>query len=189
MTTPASKPPIWDALRPEVQRFAIVMERVLRHNDHKGGWRYTDARTLLLRTYVEMGELHKAMLNSDFSAPDVMILREAADVANFCMMIADNLGGLALVRDEVPAHPPHALTASEVNDTNRRLMFHNRGYRDGATSHFDSEASADPEDTHGDYLRGFRNGRDAFLAASEAFTAQASRETPEPGAASIENDE
>lgn len=84
--------------RPEVQWFSCEMESVLRANDHKGGWHGegTDGFLLMLRT--EMKELEDAVegerdamgSREEYVAWSKKVIREAVDVANFAMMIADN---------------------------------------------------------------------------------------------------
>ncbi|AHD06471.1 hypothetical protein [Paenibacillus larvae] len=72
-------------LRPEVQWFAEQMELKLRENDHKGGWSDENLEHLLWRLGEEYAELRTAIeLETD-------IMREAVDVANFAMMIADRV--------------------------------------------------------------------------------------------------
>lgn len=73
--------------RPSLRRFVYEMERRLLANDHKGGWRGCEELWLMLRLMEEVGELAHA-LNVGGAAH---IVREAADVANLAMMIADNL--------------------------------------------------------------------------------------------------
>lgn len=84
--------------RPEVIAFARVMEEKLRKNDHKGGWKGESARWLLDRVSQEIAELDLAVtcLNDGgcrhFSSEHEKrrnVAQEAADVANFCMMVAD----------------------------------------------------------------------------------------------------
>lgn len=72
-------------LRSVVRLFAEMMEARLRANNHKPGWRNDDLHDLLFRLQEEREELIIAMLGEDADA----VLREAADVANFAMMIAD----------------------------------------------------------------------------------------------------
>lgn len=76
-------------LRPEVLRFAMAMEKELRQNDHKGGWKSMGNPGLLVRLHEEMEEL-RCVLDNDRPARE--ILSESADVANFAMMLADNAG-------------------------------------------------------------------------------------------------
>lgn len=78
-------------MRPVVKRFAEAMEKQLCANDHKGGWAGTEAFELLAHLREEYTELRRAMF--PFVSPEA-VLREAADVANFAMMIADVFGAL-----------------------------------------------------------------------------------------------
>ena len=70
-------------LRKEVRAFARAMESALRENDWKGHWRYCTGTYLFNRLRGEVNELSRATTPEDR-------LEEAADVANFAMMIADN---------------------------------------------------------------------------------------------------
>ena len=79
-------------LRPEVQRFAEMMESKLRENDHKGGWEDDTCGSLFARMIEEGDELHEAL--AQIRQIPEKVAGEAADVANFCLMIADNSGGL-----------------------------------------------------------------------------------------------
>jgi hypothetical protein len=72
-------------LRPVVVWFARAMERKLRENDHKPGWRGEDAGALLERVDDEIDELKRAV----GVRPPLVVLDEAADVANMAMMVAD----------------------------------------------------------------------------------------------------
>jgi hypothetical protein len=82
-------------LRPEVEWFARKMEDKLRENDFKGGWKNDGVIELWERLDEEASEL-KSVLSSgavrEYRTKHG--IREAADVANFAMMIAD------LLRDE-----------------------------------------------------------------------------------------
>ena len=77
-------------IRPEVMRFAEAMENKLRANGSKGyyGWKDMTPLELLSRVEDELTELKK--LKAD--APDSVMLGEAADVANFLMMLCDVCG-------------------------------------------------------------------------------------------------
>ena len=68
-------------LRPEVAAFAQAMENALRENDWKGHWRHCSGTYLFNRLRGEVNELSRASTSAR--------LKEAADVANFAMMIAD----------------------------------------------------------------------------------------------------
>jgi hypothetical protein len=93
-------------LRPCVAAFAQLMERALRDNDDKGGWSDCPYDYLLRRLGEETVELAETVESVRWATPmedrgDVPIFRkvlalgrEAADVANFAMMIADNAGAL-----------------------------------------------------------------------------------------------
>ena len=73
------------------------MEAQLRANDHKGGWRGDTAAALHKRLLEETEELSEALnWRSAFLgvADPEKIGSEAADVANFAMMIADVCGAL-----------------------------------------------------------------------------------------------
>ena len=76
-------------LRPEVLWFAQEMEKKLRANDHKGGWD-DDEVSLYKRLKQEVAELGREV-NADFMLNAFAVIREAADVGNFAMMIAHNI--------------------------------------------------------------------------------------------------
>jgi hypothetical protein len=94
-------------LRPEVRRFAELMEEKLRANDHKGGWQGDSAFDLVARASEELDELDVAVsqhlarraelpaVRSHWLPNAMRVAREAADVANFAMMVADVCGALA----------------------------------------------------------------------------------------------
>jgi hypothetical protein len=92
-------------VRPEVAQFAEEMEKQLRANEDKGGWKSCDRRFLLeelCKNYYRLEEMliwfegpgntKRNTLVSDENMPE--ILRRCANIANFVMMIADNHGGL-----------------------------------------------------------------------------------------------
>ena len=76
-------------LRPEVRWFAEQMELQLQANDWKGGWHNDGLAPLYGRLREEMQELEYAIFPRWQKAAG-RILLEAADVANFAMMLADN---------------------------------------------------------------------------------------------------
>lgn len=78
-------------LRQSVATFAQAMEEKLRENDHKGGWKKCDMQYLSMRLTQEREELRRAVERGN---PEE-VLREAADVANYCMMIAENIAAQA----------------------------------------------------------------------------------------------
>ena len=84
-------------VRPEVAKFAIEMETVLRKNDHKTGWRGMEHDTLLRRIRDEFEELRDAQSHissheCDRSDPAYIqfMRKEAIDIANFCMFLCHN---------------------------------------------------------------------------------------------------
>ena len=72
--------------RGSVHRFANSMEEQLRANDHKGGWANMTHQALYRRLREESSELWHAIQDHDTGA----IIKEAADVGNFAMMISEN---------------------------------------------------------------------------------------------------
>lgn len=100
-----------DGWRPEVRAFADLMEATLRRNDHKGGWKTCKRAWLWERCREELTELLDAMDRQQaYDTSDRgarlgpahfagVIGREAADVANFAMMIADVSGALQVKPD------------------------------------------------------------------------------------------
>ena len=78
--------------RQEVRSFARLMEDRLKANDHKGGWQDMSEFDLFARVEDEVLELDEVLRS--IGLPRVCIPPEAADVANFCMMIVDVVGGL-----------------------------------------------------------------------------------------------
>ena len=78
-------------LRPEVRWFAEQMERRLRANDHKGGWLGDQLHTLFDRLKEETSELEQELWKlADEHYGHQAVVKEAADVANFAMMVATN---------------------------------------------------------------------------------------------------
>lgn len=73
-------------MRPVVEAFAHAMEYKLQRNDHKGGWAETPNRVLFDRLEDEVKELADALARGNY----LEIMLEAADVANFALMLAHN---------------------------------------------------------------------------------------------------
>lgn len=72
--------------------FTWRMHKMLWKNRHKGGWDYDHSEDLLVRLKQEISELEKE-LNNPYKHQDQKlyypkVVNEAADVANFAMMIA-----------------------------------------------------------------------------------------------------
>jgi hypothetical protein len=74
-----------------VLKFAVDMEKALLRNDHKVGWQDARCRWLLHRLKEELDELEAVLRCPNGSDSVGLAVREAADVANFAMMIADNI--------------------------------------------------------------------------------------------------
>lgn len=85
--------------RPEVQAFAEAMERKLRQNDHKGGWKKESVAWLEKRLTEEGAELAheiKKFRDKQETADKERLLSEMADFMNFLMMLADVTGCLEI---------------------------------------------------------------------------------------------
>ena len=83
--------------RPEVEKFADLMEQVLQDNDWKGGWANYSMQWLFLKLIEEVAELGFLVREPNIYNPErqrEMIKRESADIANIAMMIADKTGTL-----------------------------------------------------------------------------------------------
>lgn len=107
--------------RPEVVAFADAMERKLRANDYKGGWKDMAPHLLLMRVFDELDEFVETIRPEAKASVTFRIvgflsrsaagalaqwgpfmrtranpdcLDEAADVANLLMMVVDTLGKL-----------------------------------------------------------------------------------------------
>ena len=87
----------------QVEKIAELMQHKLDKNKHKEcavmnpdgkgrGWNKCDVRWLLMRLREEADEIEKAL--NDNEEP-IEVAKECADVCNFAMMIADNVGGLS----------------------------------------------------------------------------------------------
>lgn len=74
----------YDDVRPEIKRFALLMEKKLQANEQKGTWKESSIKYLFSRLEDEVAELRNAI-----AYPSGDIIGEASDVANFAMMIYD----------------------------------------------------------------------------------------------------
>ena len=70
-----------------VRKLSDVQREKLRYNRHKDHWRHYSPKQMLRRAETELRELRRA-IEADKPAPDVWA--EAADVANFVAMVAQN---------------------------------------------------------------------------------------------------
>jgi hypothetical protein len=87
-------------VRKEIEWFAVEMEQTLRDNDHKGHWSHCGYQYLTRRLHEEVLELNMALVETGrfgdvhwtaHAEDRRRLIREATDVANFAMMIADNV--------------------------------------------------------------------------------------------------
>ncbi|MBB6672602.1 hypothetical protein [Cohnella nanjingensis] len=77
-------------IREPVQWFAEQMEQTLRRNDHKGGWGACSDAYLWGKLEEEIEELRQHYPRYDRPGELDGIARDASDVANIVMMLADN---------------------------------------------------------------------------------------------------
>jgi NTP pyrophosphatase (non-canonical NTP hydrolase) len=122
-------------LRPEVLAFARLMERELRANDHKPGWKNDRIGQLAPRVVQEADELLRAVRRLEerwgehlCGGPDrgsvrmsdadmrQSVVEEAADVANMAMMVADVLGALPALATPVSAPVGEGRHSFKVGD-------------------------------------------------------------------------
>lgn len=81
-------------MRKEVKWFAEQMEKILKENDGKGGWQQEDLSYLFESLRAEVGELRVKLppYGDVESVKDRKgTIKECVDLANFAMMIADNV--------------------------------------------------------------------------------------------------
>ncbi len=81
--------------RPEVVKFAVLMEQQLRkHDDTRGpaGWKTDKPMRLFEHLEEEVGELYDAV--QDVPLDKEKIAKEGADAGNMVMMVVDACGGL-----------------------------------------------------------------------------------------------
>ena len=128
-------------VRPQVLWFAQQMEAKLQANDHKGGWENESIHSLIGRLGQEWRELHDALFPPWKRDPE-RVAEEAADVANFTMMIA---GVVRKTGPEMPGLKQWARTAVDRVDrglgTAQELLDHLRAVKAGmeADVHSDDE--------------------------------------------------
>lgn len=81
----------WLEVQDVVERFKHIMLAKLAKNRHKGdaeNWRKDKVQDLMDRLWEEVYELELALMDG---SPPEEVEKEAADVANFCLMIADKV--------------------------------------------------------------------------------------------------
>lgn len=77
-----------------IEQFSQVMREKLSENLHKSGWHDSSTAYLIGRLKEELVELEESLIKLDAENNEVNRWEsslECADVANFAMMIADNL--------------------------------------------------------------------------------------------------
>jgi len=122
-------------VRPELLRFAVLLERELRVNDEaKGweGWKKDRPNSLLKRVHEELEELDKVYRDDvdpqDPSSVGVhrdLIAEEASDVGNMLMMFLDVLGILPELQSCSPLEKARNTILNSVKDllTQGGMMF------------------------------------------------------------------
>lgn len=82
------RPVMPQSVRPELRWFVVEMEKKLKANDHKGGWDNMSANELRSRLEDELQELTLVLDKPAHLYTPQQAVDEAADVANFAMMVA-----------------------------------------------------------------------------------------------------
>jgi len=97
-------------MRIELERFVEEMERILKENDYKGGWKKTDNDFLIKKLIEEFAEYFVVLENPTWTGLNVIRefvnqfnyasghypndkkvqRKELVDIANICMMLHDN---------------------------------------------------------------------------------------------------
>ena len=75
-----------DIVNLRLENFTKEMRKKLRQNEHKLDWRNYSISWLLARLEEEVEELKTSLINQDTNS-----VEEAADIANYAMMIGDIL--------------------------------------------------------------------------------------------------
>lgn len=99
-----------EGTRERILWFSRRMEKKLRQNDHKGHWRNCTRAYLLRRLRTELKELaaesgnfgrltKKSMTDAGLQDSARALISEAADVANFAMMLADVVANRAGLKE------------------------------------------------------------------------------------------
>lgn len=77
-------------LRPALQRFAEQMEHALRDNEFRGDWRDRTPADMMASLWDELYDLDDEVEKMSDGVGDTgRILKEAVDVANYAMFVAD----------------------------------------------------------------------------------------------------
>lgn len=76
-------------LRREVEWFAKQMERRLKENDHKPGWKHDSLSSLVVRLDEEVSKIWSNIALFEGESDYEEIYEDAIDLGNFAMMVAD----------------------------------------------------------------------------------------------------
>lgn len=76
-----------DDVRPEVKNFAIAMEKRLRKNDYKGGWRKEKPAYFVNKIIKHSRQLRNDVLYNELYYSII----DCINISNYCMMLYDNL--------------------------------------------------------------------------------------------------
>ena len=76
--------------RNKIEKFSLVMEERLRENDYRGTWKNERPEYLTKQLIKNLDDLLEAMKSGNMATIPI----ECADIANYCMMIADYAGAL-----------------------------------------------------------------------------------------------
>ncbi len=87
-------------MRKPLKKFAEFQEKILKENDNKEGWEECSIVELYGNLHEELRELIEVLLNSspiedltdeEYEEYKEQVSKECADIANFAMMIYDNI--------------------------------------------------------------------------------------------------
>jgi len=77
-------------LREALRVFAERMEEELKKNEHRGGWKNQNPETMMAKLWDELYDLDDQVEGYlDGKGDREQILKEAVDVANYAMFVAD----------------------------------------------------------------------------------------------------
>jgi hypothetical protein len=113
----ANTPRSDDGLRESVRWFAGQMEARLREHDDRRGWKDLPGTYLITRLDACADELCEAV---GIGAKN-LVIKTAGDVANFCMMIADNIR-VTLAPSPGPPPQPEAAPVAQTEKDFRKLI-------------------------------------------------------------------
>ena len=77
--------------RAAIRWFAVEMEKQLKANDWKETWEDCSVEYLLGRAEANLNLIHTVMIDNNSPSLKIFAIKCCADVANFCMMLADNI--------------------------------------------------------------------------------------------------